>query len=64
MNLNFWVYALFYKWATTSMVKQAMVFNDCSVDDMKEGVLEQYITHEQYQEVTGQPFEETTKASQ
>lgn len=41
-----------------------MVFNDCSVDDMKEGVLEQYITHEQYQEVTGQPFEETTKASQ
>nr|WP_284690941.1 XkdX family protein [Bacillus subtilis] len=55
---------MFYKWATTAMVKQAMAFNDCSVDDLKEGVQAQYITHDQYQEVTGQPYEETTEASQ
>ncbi|KIN27940.1 XkdX family protein [Bacillus subtilis] len=64
MNLNFWVFALFYKWATTAMVKQAMAFNDCSVEDLKEGVQAQYITHDQYHEVTGQPYEETTEASQ
>ncbi|WP_240672327.1 XkdX family protein [Bacillus velezensis] len=63
MNLNFWVYALFYKWATTAMVKQAMGFNDCTIDDMKEGVAAPYVTPDQFQEVTGQPYEEQTEAN-
>ncbi|MCY7983341.1 XkdX family protein [Bacillus inaquosorum] len=46
------------------MVKQAMAYNDCSVEDMKQGVQAQYITHDQYQEVTGQTYEETTEANQ
>ncbi|WP_246609345.1 XkdX family protein [Bacillus inaquosorum] len=33
--------------------EQAMAFNDCSVENMKEGVQAKYITHDQYQEVTG-----------
>ncbi|MCM3367855.1 XkdX family protein [Bacillus safensis] len=57
MNLNFWVLALFYKWATTSMVKQAMGFNDCTIEDLEEGIQEGYVTPEQYEEITGEPYE-------
>ncbi|KUF22023.1 XkdX family protein [Bacillus sp. G1(2015b)] len=57
MNLNFWVLALFYKWATTSMVKQAMSFNDCTVEELQEGIQEGYVTPEQYEEITGEPYE-------
>ncbi|MFN3092726.1 XkdX family protein [Bacillus pumilus] len=56
MNLNFWVLALFYKWATTKMVKQAMSYNDCSIDDLQKGVQSQYVTQEQYQEITGEEY--------
>lgn len=62
MSLNFWVYALFYKWATTSMIKEAMKYHDCSVDDLKEGVGAKYITFDQFKEITGQTYEETIKA--
>nr|WP_301294574.1 XkdX family protein [Bacillus amyloliquefaciens] len=54
---------MFYKWATTAMVKQAMGFNDCTIDDMKEGVAAAYVTPDQFQEVTGQPYEEQTEAN-
>ncbi|APT47407.1 XkdX family protein [Bacillus safensis] len=57
MNLNFWVLALFYKWATTAMVKQAMIFNDCTVDELEEGVVAEYVTHDQYKEITGEQYE-------
>ncbi|KXJ36008.1 phage portal protein [Bacillus spizizenii] len=62
MSLNFWVYALFYKWATTSMIKDAMTYNDCSLDDLKQGVAAEYVTYDQYKEITGQTYEETMKA--
>ncbi|HFU4567733.1 XkdX family protein [Bacillus sp. LNXM65] len=56
MNLNFWVLALFYKWATTEMVKQAMSFKDCSIEDLEEGVQVEYVTHDQYKEITGEVY--------
>ncbi|MGS0929556.1 XkdX family protein [Bacillus safensis] len=56
MNLNFWVLALFYKWATTEMVKQAMSFKDCSIEDLEEGVQVEYVTQEQYKEITGEEY--------
>ncbi|OIK20984.1 phage portal protein [Bacillus amyloliquefaciens] len=45
------------------MVKQAMGFNDCTVEDMKEGVAAMYVTPDQFQEVTGQPYEDQTEAN-
>lgn len=57
MKLNFWVLALFYKWATTSMVKQAMGFNDCTVDELEEGVVAEYVTPEQFFEITGLEYQ-------
>ncbi|MCY7543882.1 XkdX family protein [Bacillus safensis] len=56
MNLNFWVLALFYKWATTEMVKQAMSFKDCSIEDLEEGVQVEYVTHDQYKEITDEVY--------
>ncbi|MEK4336490.1 XkdX family protein [Bacillus sp. FSL W7-1034] len=57
MNLNFWVLALFYKWATIAMVKQAMSFDDCSIEDLEEGIQKGYLTIEQYEQITGEPYE-------
>ncbi|MFS2246099.1 XkdX family protein [Bacillus sp. A31] len=62
MNLNFWVLALFYKWATTAMVKQAISFDDCTIDDLVEGVQEEYVTHDQYKYITGKVYKETPEA--
>ncbi|WP_345822054.1 XkdX family protein [Bacillus pumilus] len=62
MNLNFWVLALFYKWATTAMVKQAMAFKDCSIEDLEEGIQKEYVTQEQYKEITGEAFKQTIEA--
>ncbi|MFP7238154.1 XkdX family protein [Bacillus altitudinis] len=62
MNLNFWVLALFYKWATTAMVKQAMSFKDCSIEDLEEGIQKEYVTQEQYKDITGEAFKETIEA--
>ncbi|MEH7296630.1 XkdX family protein [Bacillus altitudinis] len=57
MNLNFWVLALFYKWATIAMVKQAMSFDDCAIEDLEEGIQKGYLTIEQYEQITGEPYE-------
>ncbi|HCO78639.1 MULTISPECIES: XkdX family protein [Bacillus] len=57
MNLNFWVLALFYKWATIAMVKQAMSFDDCTIEDLEEGIQKGYLTIEQYEQITGEPYE-------
>ncbi|MCY1094001.1 MULTISPECIES: XkdX family protein [Bacillus] len=62
MNLNFWVLALFYKWATTAMVKQAMSFDDCTIEDLEEGIQKEYVTQEQYKEITGETYKETLEA--
>lgn len=57
MNLNFWVYALFYNWADTAMVKQALQYNDVTVEELKEGVDQGFVTPEQYEEITGDKYE-------
>ncbi|MCY7832778.1 XkdX family protein [Bacillus spizizenii] len=44
------------------MIKEAMKYHDCSVDDLKEGVGAKYITFDQFKEITGQTYEETIKA--
>ncbi|MCY9371541.1 XkdX family protein [Bacillus haynesii] len=51
LRLNFWVYALFYKWATANMVKEAVSYNDCSLEDIKKGVEAGYITPQEYKEI-------------
>ncbi len=56
-RLNFWVYALCYKWASIEMVKQAMGYDDCSAEDLAEGVAAKYITPEEFQEITGETYE-------
>ncbi|MBY8913826.1 XkdX family protein [Bacillus sp. YC2] len=56
-NLNFWVYALFYKWASVQMVKQAAGYSDCSVEELAEGVAAQYVTPEEFKEITGEAYE-------
>ncbi|WP_422389183.1 XkdX family protein [Bacillus stercoris] len=45
------------------MIKEAMKFHDCSVDDLKEGVSAKYVTLDQFKEITGQTYEETMKAN-
>nr|WP_072174141.1 phage portal protein [Bacillus subtilis] len=45
------------------MVREAMMFHDCSVDDLKEGVSEKYVTLAQFKEITDQTYEETMKAN-
>lgn len=56
MDLNFWVYALFYNWADTAMVKRALQYNDVTVEELKEGVDHGFVTLEQYEEITGEPY--------
>ncbi|KXZ18771.1 phage portal protein [Bacillus nakamurai] len=52
--MNFWVLALHYQWATADMVKQALQYKDCSIEDMKEGVHQALITPDQYEAITGE----------
>lgn len=56
MDLNFWVYALFYNWADTTMVKQALQYNDITIEELKEGVDLGYVIPEQFQEITGEKY--------
>lgn len=51
--MNYWVLALYYEWATTDMVKQALAYEDCSIQDLAEGVNKKLITADQYKEITG-----------
>ena len=44
------------------MVKQAMSFKDCSIEDLEEGVQEEYVTQDQYKEITGEAYKETSEA--
>lgn len=53
--MNYWVLALYYEWATTDMVKQALAYEDCSIQDLAEGVNKKLITADQYKEITEKP---------
>ncbi|MED1739094.1 XkdX family protein [Bacillus swezeyi] len=54
--MNFWILALYYKWATVDVVKEAIHLEDCTLDDIKEGVEKKLISEEQYQELAGEEF--------
>lgn len=43
----------YYEWATADMVKQALAYQDCSIEDLAEGVNKKLITADQYKEITG-----------
>lgn len=59
--MNFWITALFKKWATTSQVRIAYRYNDCSKEDLQDGVAAQMVTHDEYQEVTDEPYTEAAE---
>ncbi|MCA1183619.1 XkdX family protein [Bacillus haynesii] len=64
MDLNFWVYALYYKWADVSMVKQAMQYNDITLEELRDGVEHGLVTPEQYEEITGDPYDPDSPPSE
>ncbi|QHM16633.1 hypothetical protein C7M30_00252 [Bacillus subtilis] len=51
---NFWVIALNKNWATLDQVKEAYYYDDVAMDELKEGVDNNLITPEQYQEIVGE----------
>ncbi|QAW48472.1 XkdX family protein [Bacillus velezensis] len=51
--MNYWVLAIYYKWATPEMVKKAMYYDDCSAADLQQGVEKKLVTPQQYIEITG-----------
>ncbi|MCY8308102.1 XkdX family protein [Bacillus vallismortis] len=51
--MNYWVLALHFEWATAEMVRQAIAYQDCSIEDLAEGVNKKLITPEQYKDITG-----------
>lgn len=54
MKLNFLVHALSYNWATAEMVKEAIAYDDCTIDDLRKGVETGYITQDEFQELTSE----------
>ncbi|MBU0444427.1 XkdX family protein [Bacillus amyloliquefaciens] len=52
--MNYWVLALYYRWATPEMVKKAMCYDDCSVADLQQGIEKKLVTPQQYKEITGE----------
>lgn len=56
---NFWVIALSKDWATVSQVKEAYEYNDVSKDELQEGVTNNMITVEEYEEIVGEPYAPT-----
>ncbi|WP_232532117.1 XkdX family protein [Bacillus sp. ms-22] len=35
--MNYWVMALYFKWVTPEMVKQAIELGDCSIEELNVG---------------------------
>ena len=49
--MNYWVMALYFKWVTPELVKQAVELGDCSMEDLNEGYGQRMLTLEQLQEM-------------
>ncbi|MEH7805292.1 MULTISPECIES: XkdX family protein [Bacillus] len=45
--MNYWVMALYFKWVTPELVKQAVELGDCSMEDLKTGYEQRMLTLEQ-----------------
>ncbi|MED4799112.1 XkdX family protein [Bacillus atrophaeus] len=54
---NFWVIALSKNWATVSQVKEAYSFNDVTKEELQDGVKDNMVTPEEYEEITGEKYE-------
>ncbi|AVM25162.1 XkdX family protein [Bacillus pumilus] len=49
--MNYWVMALYFKWVTPELIKQAVELGDCSMEDLKKGYEQRMLTLEQLQEM-------------
>lgn len=49
--MNYWVMALYFKWVTPELVKQAVELGDCSMEDLIEGYEQRILTLEQLKEM-------------
>ncbi|APP15985.1 uncharacterized protein BTUAT1_28240 [Bacillus altitudinis] len=49
--MNYWVMALYFKWVTPELVKQAVEIGDCSMEDLNEGYEQRILTLEQLKEM-------------
>ncbi|MBD3861778.1 XkdX family protein [Bacillus sp. 28A-2] len=49
--MNYWVMALYFKWVTPEMIKQAIELGDCSLEDLNTGYHQRVLTLEQLQEI-------------
>ncbi|MGZ9697310.1 XkdX family protein [Bacillus safensis] len=49
--MSYWVMALYYKWVTPGLVKQAIELGDCSMEDLNAGYEQRVLTLEQLQEI-------------
>lgn len=49
--MNYWVMALYFKWVTPELVKQAVELGDCSMEDLKTGYEQRMLTLERLQEM-------------
>ncbi|WP_102707025.1 XkdX family protein [Terribacillus saccharophilus] len=55
---NFWVTALYKNWATVPMVKTAYEYQDCSIEDLANGVEAEMVKQEDYKTITGEDYKE------
>ncbi|MGT8906839.1 XkdX family protein [Bacillus subtilis] len=61
---NFWVIALNKNWATLDQVKEAYYYDDVTKEELKEGVDDNLITPEQYQEIVGEAYTSVTLSTE
>ncbi|MFC9657221.1 XkdX family protein [Bacillus subtilis] len=63
--INFWIIALSKKWATIGQVKEAYEYEDITKEELQEGVDNNILTPEEYEEIVGESYilaEETTES--
>lgn len=61
---NFWVIALNKNWATLDQVKEAYSYDDVTKEELKEGVDNNLITPEQYQEIVEEAYTSVTLSTE
>ncbi|MED1481886.1 XkdX family protein [Bacillus altitudinis] len=49
--MNYWVTALYFKWVSPELVKQAIELGDCSMEDLNKGYEQRILTLEQLKEL-------------
>jgi len=62
--MNFWVKALYYNWAKAPQVRIPYSVQECTKQDLQEGVSAQMVTPEEYQIITDEPYAEPTESEE